>query len=125
MLHAELPDVFLAKKHTFDAVSVEGKMRAAVGKAQLLTTKKFKQFRGLCQQEMVSEPRRLVPAAAARGRSGLTHGHPGHLSGKKKFVQLSSLHKYSTISHIIQCLELQLPIIIITIIIYYYYYFYY
>lgn len=32
-----------------------GKLRAAVGKAQLLTSKKFKQFRELCHSNLVSE----------------------------------------------------------------------
>jgi len=31
-----------------------GKLRAAVGKAQLLTSKKFKQFRELCHSNLVS-----------------------------------------------------------------------
>ena len=35
---------------------IEGNLRAAVGKAGLLMSKKFKQFRGLCQDNLVSIP---------------------------------------------------------------------
>lgn len=31
-----------------------GQIRAAIGKAQLLVNKKFKQFRGLCEKNLVS-----------------------------------------------------------------------
>lgn len=34
--------------------TVLGKIRSAVGSAQLLISKKFQQFRGLCEQNMVS-----------------------------------------------------------------------
>ena len=34
--------------------TVQGKMRAAIGKANLLTTKKFRQFRQLCDENLVS-----------------------------------------------------------------------
>jgi len=36
------------------AFTVQGKMRAAIGKANLLTTKKFRQFRQLCNENLVS-----------------------------------------------------------------------
>jgi len=35
---------------------MSGKVRAAIGKAQLLTTKKFKQFKGLCHQNLSPDP---------------------------------------------------------------------
>ena len=38
----------------FTSFVASGKIRAAIGKANLLTSKKFKQFRGLCEQNLVS-----------------------------------------------------------------------
>ena len=37
-----------------------GKIRAATGKAMLLVNKKFKQFRGLCNMNLVSVCRNIV-----------------------------------------------------------------
>lgn len=34
------------------SISASGRLRAAIGKTNLLTTKKFKQFRGLCDEHV-------------------------------------------------------------------------
>ncbi|XP_006821889.1 uncharacterized protein LOC102809954 [Saccoglossus kowalevskii] len=44
-----------------------GKVRAAIGKAQLLTTKKFKQFRGLCQQNINPSSELITTATDLEG----------------------------------------------------------
>ena len=49
-LHIKLPENGWPVLCTFP---VQGKMRAAIGKANLLTTKKFRQFRQLCNENLV------------------------------------------------------------------------
>lgn len=58
MLFVKLEFVMRDGKLTFKislcVCLVLGKVRSAVGSAQLLMSKKFKQFQGLCEQNLVS-----------------------------------------------------------------------
>lgn len=47
-------DPALSQSYSTFSVSVLGKVLSAVGSAQLLMSQKFQQFRGLCEQNLVS-----------------------------------------------------------------------
>jgi len=46
--------------------AVQGKMRSAIGKANLLTTKKFRQFRQLCSENLVSNGSGSIDASGVK-----------------------------------------------------------
>jgi hypothetical protein len=51
------------------SLSVLGKVLSAVGSAQLLMSQKFQQFRGLCEQNLVSDSSSSTGAQPVLGRS--------------------------------------------------------
>lgn len=62
-LSVERIDVSLTRSTSLCVPVVLGKVRSAVGSAQLLMSQKFQQFQGLCEQNLVSvliEPTSLI-----------------------------------------------------------------
>lgn len=56
----------------FLLITACGKIRAATGKAMLLVNKKFKQFKGLCDMNLVSCWQNIVSFTSSSLDSGLT-----------------------------------------------------
>ena len=87
---------FQQKQHVscaFLFITACGKIRAATGKAMLLVNKKFKQFKGLCDMNLVSCWQNIVSFTSSSLDSGLTwpinsdkgqdenNGDKGHKNG--------------------------------------------